>query len=122
MAHDELNLENLELLKVGRHFRLGGQARLVVGRNEGENNLLAQLALTGDYLFNPQKNLAGPTSLARGLINQELISLSSQITSAYTDVQGLDKIEVFYRQVPSDKDYVHQVAYLPKEKFAHLLV
>ena len=93
-----------------------------MGRDEGENNQLAQLAQVGDYLFSPQKNLAGPTSLARGLINQELIFLSSQITFAYTDAVGLEKIEVFYRQVPSVKDNVHQISHLPKEKFAHLSI
>ncbi|MCX5699266.1 MAG: tRNA 4-thiouridine(8) synthase ThiI [Candidatus Omnitrophica bacterium] len=122
LAHDELNLENLELLKVGRHFRLGDNTRLVVGRDEGENRQLAQLAQAGDYLFSPQKDLAGPTSLARGLINQELIFLSSQITSAYTDVVGLEKIGVFYRKLPSAKDFAHQVVYLPKERFTHLFI
>jgi len=122
LAHHELNLENLELLKVGRHFRLADQARLVVGRDEGENRRLAQLALAGDYLFSPQKDLAGPTCLARGLINPELITLSSQITSAYTDVLGLKTIEVLCRKVPEDKDQAHRIACLPKERFVHLLV
>jgi tRNA U34 2-thiouridine synthase MnmA/TrmU len=122
LAHNELNLENLELLKVGRHFRLGANTRLVVGRDEGENNQLAQLAQAGDYLFSPQKDLAGPTCLARGLINRELIFLSSQITSAYTDALGLEKIEVLYRQVPAIKDNVHQITRLPKERFVHLFV
>ena len=122
LAHGELNLENLELLKVGRHFRLGDNTRLVVGRDEGENNQLAQLARQGDYLFSPQKDLAGPTCLARGLINQELIFLSSQITSAYTDALGLEKIEVLYRQIPALKDNVHQISRLPKESFTHLFV
>ena len=122
LAHDELNLDNLELLKVGRHFRLGDHTRLVVGRNEGENKQLAQLAQAGDYLFSPQKNLAGPTALARGLINQELIFLSSQITSAYTDAVGLEKIEILYRQVPSAKDNVHQISLLPKARFERLLI
>lgn len=122
LAHDELSLENLELLKIGRHFRLGKNTRLVVGRDEGENNHLAQLAQAGDCLFSPQKDLAGPTSLARGLVNQEIIFLSSQITSAYTDAMGLEKIEVLYRQVPSVKDSVHQISYLPKERFTHLFI
>ncbi|MDP2928334.1 MAG: tRNA 4-thiouridine(8) synthase ThiI [Candidatus Omnitrophota bacterium] len=122
LAHDELNLENLELLKVGRHFRLGLHTRLVVGRDEGENNQLTQLARTGDYLFSPQKDLAGPTALARGLVNQEIILLSSQITSAYTDALGLEKIGVFYRELPAVKDSLHQVSHLLKEKFVHLLI
>ncbi|MDP3041460.1 MAG: tRNA 4-thiouridine(8) synthase ThiI [Candidatus Omnitrophota bacterium] len=122
LAHDELNLENIELLKVGRHFRLGDNTRLVVGRDEGENNQLARLAQAGDYLFSPQKDLAGPTALARGLINQELIFLSSQITSAYTDAVGLEKIEVFYRQIPAVKDNVQQISPLPKARFTHLFI
>ena len=94
----------------------------MVGRDEGENNQLAQLARAGDYLFTPQKDLAGPTALARGVINRELIFLSSQITSAYTDVLGLEKIGVFYRQLPAVKDNLHQIPHLPKEKFAQLFI
>jgi tRNA-specific 2-thiouridylase len=122
LKHDELNLENLELLKVGRHFRLGGHTRLVVGRDRNENNKLAQLALAGDYLFSPQKDLPGPTALARGRVNQELIFLSSQITSAYTDTLSLEKISVFYRQLPAVRDNQHQVFCQPKEKFTHLFI
>ena len=122
MKHRELNLDNLELLKIGRHFRLSGQARLVVGRDEQENSQLAKLALAGDYLFSPQKNLPGPLCLARGKISRELVRLSSQITSAYTDVLDLKHIDVFCRQVPQSQDYVQQVACLPKARFTHLLI
>jgi tRNA-uridine 2-sulfurtransferase len=122
IAHQELNLDNLELLKVGRHFRIGDNARLVVGRDEGENNLLTQLAKPGDYLFGPQSDLAGPTSLARGLITPELIFLSSEITSAYTDAVGLKEIGVLYRQVPACADNVHRLSPLSKDRFVHLLL
>ena len=122
LAHNELNLDNLELLKVGRHFRLSEHARLVVGRDKGENKQLAGLALTGDYLFSPQQDLAGPTALARGLINQELILLSSQVVSAYTDVLGLERIEVFYRKLPAVKDSLQQVCCRSKERFTHLFI
>ena len=122
LKHGELNLENLELLKLGRHFRLGEHARLVLGRDEGENNKLVQLTQTGDYLFNPQKDLAGPTALARGLVNPELIFLSGQIISSYTDVMDLEKIDVFYRQLPAIKDAQLQIDCLSKENFVHLLI
>ena len=123
LMHNELGLENIELLKIGRHFRLGNDTRLVVGRDKIENKHLEGLARSGDYLFGPQKNLAGPTSLARGLVNPELILLSSQITSAYTDASGSEKeIEVIFRQVPSAKECTHRVACLAKEKFKYLLI
>jgi len=122
LVHKELNLDNLSLLKVGRHFRIGDSTRLVVGRDEGENNLLTQLAKPGDYLLGPQKDLAGPTALARGPITEELIFLSSEITSAYTDAVGLRKIEVFYRQVPAVEDNIQKVACVSKNRFTHLLI
>jgi tRNA U34 2-thiouridine synthase MnmA/TrmU len=122
LCHEELNLDNLELLKVGRHFRLGQKSRLVVGRDKDENILLMQLAKPGDCLFFPQRDLAGPTSLARGLINDELIYLFSQITSAYSDTLGLRNMEVFYRNIPGVEDKVHKIACLPKSRFAHLLI
>lgn len=122
LRHEELNLDNLALLKVGRHFRLKDSSRLVVGRDEGENKLLMQLALPGDYLFFPPKNLAGPTSLARGIITGDLINLSSQITCSYFDSAGLKDAEVSYRHMPEAKEGAHKVACLPKSSFAHLLI
>jgi len=122
LAHQELNLDNLALLNTGRHFRVGEKTRLVVGRNEKENNLLEQLAKPGDYLFSPQKNLAGPSALARGLITTELIFLSSEIVSAYTDVMGLNEIEILYRKVPHVIQTTHKIIHQPKSKFVYLLI
>lgn len=122
LRHEELTLDNLSLLKVGRHLRIEKKARLVVGRDESENRLLIQLARPGDYLFFPQQDLAGPTSLARGLMTEELIYLSSQITSSYSDAIGLKNMEVSYRRIPETGDRVHKVACLPKDRFAHLLI
>ncbi len=122
LKHKELSLDNLKLLKMGRHFRIGKDSRLVVGRDEAENKLLIQLAKPGDYLFSPQSDLAGPTSLARGPMTQELIYLSSQVTSAYSDTSGLERIEIVYRHIPEIKDNIHKVACLQKSKFVHLLI
>ncbi|MDD5409512.1 MAG: tRNA 4-thiouridine(8) synthase ThiI [Candidatus Omnitrophica bacterium] len=122
LQHRELNLDNLALLKVGRHFRLENNSRLVVGRDEGENKLLVQLAVPGDCLFFPPKDLAGPTSLARGLITLDLIHLSSQITCSYSDSAGLKDMEVSYRHIPGTKDNLYKVACLPKSRFVHLLI
>jgi tRNA U34 2-thiouridine synthase MnmA/TrmU len=103
LEHEELSLDNLALLKIGRHLRIANKSRLVVGRDESENRLLAEMAVPGDCLFFPQKDLAGPTALARGAITDQLIYLSSQITAAYSDTFGLVSMEVFYRNVPESE-------------------
>jgi len=122
LDHEELSLDNLALLKIGRHLRIANKSRLVVGRDESENRLLAELAVPGDCLFFPQKDLAGPTGLARGVITEQLIYLSSQITAAYSDTLGLESMEIFYRNVPGSENRMHRIACLPKSRFRHLLI
>ncbi|MDP2938184.1 MAG: hypothetical protein Q8N72_02930, partial [Candidatus Omnitrophota bacterium] len=53
IKYGEFNLENVQLLKIGRHFRLNDTSKLVVGRNEKENERLLNLAREDDYLFMP---------------------------------------------------------------------
>ena len=44
LVHDpDPSLPDLQLLRVGRHFRLGSGCKLIVGRNEEENELLLKL-------------------------------------------------------------------------------
>jgi tRNA U34 2-thiouridine synthase MnmA/TrmU len=122
LAHQELNLDNLELLKIGRHFRLSKDTRFVVGRNESENNQLAQLAKPGDYLFQAQNDLAGPVSLGRGLTDLKLLELCGQITAAYSDTAQAYAIDVFYRRVPSLDEKKQKVFCVPKSNFVNLLL
>lgn len=88
IKHQSLNIRNIELLKIGRHFRLNVAAKLIVGRNEAENTELENLALENDYLFIPDEDLSGPACLGKGEFNDELVQLSCQIVSRYCDLNG----------------------------------
>jgi len=122
LGHGELNLENLELLKVGRHFRIGKNARLAVGRDENENDLLTRLAGPGDYLFHPQDDLAGPFSLARGVFAEDMLDLCSRITASYSDTTGSGDIDVFFRYLPHSEEKARRTRCVPKDNFTHLLI
>lgn len=63
IKRDELNIENLRLLKTGRHFRID-DAKLVVGRDEDENVVLQQIALGTDIVLK-FKDIQGPLALLR---------------------------------------------------------
>lgn len=99
IAHKGLSLENIDLLKVGRHFRLGPGTKLVVGRNEQENNCLSVLARDGDYLFMPHQEAAGPTCLGRGTFDQEKLRLACGIARRYSDLKHGQKAEIFFSRV-----------------------
>ncbi len=108
--YGELNLDNIELLKAGRYFRLGAQAKLIVGRNERENNRLSDLAKEGDYLFFPDEKTAGPTSLGRGRFDDGLIELCCGITCSYCDLNGSGEAEIIYKKSPEDAQRALRVA------------
>lgn len=43
IQYKPLHVKDIELLKIGRHFRLPNGAKLVIGRNEEENNILEKI-------------------------------------------------------------------------------
>ena len=83
---------DIDLLKVGRHFALYEHVKLVVGRNEEENRKIFSMAYPQDYLLNSQ-NCKGPVSLLRFYIDsndefvetEKILDLASRITARYCD-------------------------------------
>ena len=90
------SLEDIELLKLGRHFRLSRNIKLVVGRNKEENEKIKEFFQERDFLFKA-KNLKGPVSLLKGVcqINDGFIDKSCQITARYCDRDEEENEEVF---------------------------
>lgn len=102
IQHQELNLGNVELLKMGRHFRIAAETKLIVGRNAEENNKLLNFAKENDYLFYPDENLAGPTALGRGIFSDDLVKLSCCIVARYCDLNGKKEPLLLYRIIPQE--------------------
>ncbi|MCX5707145.1 MAG: tRNA 4-thiouridine(8) synthase ThiI [Candidatus Omnitrophica bacterium] len=99
ITHKAVSIGNIELLKMGRHFRISLDTKLIVGREERENKEIEGKAREGDYLFMPNDNLAGATALGRGSFNRELIKLSSQITCRYCDLNGAKSEDIIIKKV-----------------------
>lgn len=85
MKYSQFNLENIELLKLGRYFRIDEKCQLIVGRNEQENQRLLNIAREGDVCFLPL-GTTGPSAIARGL-NGNMLSekLCASIVARYCD-------------------------------------
>jgi len=95
MKHGEFDADNMALLSVGRHFRLSEKARLVVGRDEGENNLLESLVKPGDIVFELTDH-EGPTSLLRGETGGDIIKLAAGITAYHTKFRHEASVGINY--------------------------
>jgi tRNA U34 2-thiouridine synthase MnmA/TrmU len=78
------SINDIELLKVGRHFRLTKDAKLVVGRNKDENEVIKALAEDADVIFEA-KDYVGPTCILRGKHDEADIATAASIVLRYSD-------------------------------------
>jgi tRNA U34 2-thiouridine synthase MnmA/TrmU len=110
---------DLELLKWGRHFRLTGGAKAVVGRTERENDAIFALKAPGDHGLNVE-DVPGPLVLVIGEVSEQDLQEAAGLAAAYSDaplgaavrvsVEGGGPVRVIELIVP------------PKERFKDWLI
>ncbi|MEW5766221.1 MAG: hypothetical protein AB1797_01170 [bacterium] len=94
---DELSFNDVELLKIGRHFRPSNSTKIIVGRNKEENDRLLQLVRGEDVIFKVA-DYVGPLVISRGRVNGEIIPLAAGITVRYSDAPAEIPITVSYQR------------------------
>jgi len=92
VRHDPESRE-IKLLKLGRHFRIDKNTKVVVGRNKGENEALTALANDKDILLAPM-SVPGPTVFVSGDYSNKFLELAAEITVAYSDAKVGENISV----------------------------
>lgn len=78
----DYTLRDVELLPIGRHFRLSKSVKVIVGRNEGENQRIELLREPHHYLLYPQ-SFTGPVALVCGEMSQDEMILVGRIIVRY---------------------------------------
>ena len=84
VAYDTFSKEDIDLLKVGRHFRLPDTAKLVLGRNEEENIFLENLNHPKCVPLHLQEPISAPFSLLSKNASEADANLACRIILAYT--------------------------------------
>jgi len=87
MKYSSLSISEIILLKTGRHFRIDEKTKLIVGRNEKENDLLLTCEKEGDIIID-MTDCPGPAAILRGQTDEANIMLGSRITARYADSNG----------------------------------
>jgi len=95
--HGENAIKDIQLLKYGRHFRLKNGVKVVVGRNEEENNILLRFFDKNDILIEVI-GVGSPIVLLKRSKNKEDIKKAAFFCVRYSDAdKGEDvKISVKY--------------------------
>lgn len=93
----DVHTRELELLKLGRHFRFGPHTKLVVGRNKEENELIETLAGKEDILLK-SVSAPGPTAILSHERFENALDLAAAIIAAYSTTGGRDTSDVIITQ------------------------
>jgi len=105
-------INDIDLLKIGRHLRLDEETKLVIGRNKDENEMIKAIALPADVLFEARDHM-GPVSILRGKKADKHIPFASSVTLRYSDAP---KDEQNYVRVIKDKVQDEVIANSAKEE------
>jgi tRNA-specific 2-thiouridylase len=78
-----ISANDIRLLTVGRHFRIDAGVKIVLGRDNSENNVLISLASPGCHLFIPQ-GFPGPVALLHGRPTQDVKQTIGRLIITYS--------------------------------------
>jgi predicted ribosome quality control (RQC) complex YloA/Tae2 family protein len=102
MSHNKLTEHVVSLLKVGRHFRLPLGSKLVIGRNETENESLMRLAEDQDTLLDTISN-PGPIAILQGERASEEEELAARMVARYSDGKSSPAVTVSIKSPEGEK-------------------
>lgn len=110
---------DLELLKYGRHFRLPGGAKAVVGRTQRDNEALETLISPGDFLLKVVQ-YPGPLVLGRGVESEDDLEAAAGLAAAYSDAP--EGAPVTVTAEPGGSDRIFGLTSPGKDRFKPWLV
>jgi len=94
--YNEESIPELQLLHFGRHFRLKSGAKLIVGRDEKENQIIESLAEENDLLIEGV-GFGSPIALLKNSKSPEDIDMSSSICIRYSKKRDEKSVKVSVR-------------------------
>jgi tRNA-specific 2-thiouridylase len=92
---EQVTVEDVYLLKLGRHFRLSDTLKIIVGRHEVDNNIL-QEHLSGKWRAEVRE-YKGPVVLIEGEPSEQQLEQIAQLVVSYTKAKHAERVIVdFY--------------------------
>jgi tRNA U34 2-thiouridine synthase MnmA/TrmU len=88
----EYDLDDIMLLKVGRHIRPRPHFKMIVGREEGENKYLEGYKKQFTYLRSTSHT--GPLVLIDGKVNDDDLELAARLTARFGRGKNADEVTI----------------------------
>jgi tRNA-specific 2-thiouridylase len=87
------SFKDINFLRVGRHFRISPDCKVIVGRKQDENDAILSLAEDGDYTMHVP-GYGSPVTYISGTPDEEHLNIAASLCARYSDAKGLDEVKV----------------------------
>ena len=116
---NELSRRDLDLLKWGRHFRVNHTTKIIVGRDQRDNEALEVLVRPGDVVLKAE-TYPGPLVVIPQARADTDLTLALSLCASYSDAPEGEMVAVRVEGWPGDE--VRFSRREPRERFQELLV
>jgi len=84
--------KEINFLRVGRHFRYSDDYKIIVGRNEGENNVILSMADPDDYTIHIE-DFGSPVTVLPGNSTDDAVELAASLCARYSSARKLPEVK-----------------------------
>ncbi|MFH1892957.1 MAG: hypothetical protein ABIK83_09800 [Candidatus Zixiibacteriota bacterium] len=88
-----IDFNMVNLLRVGRHFRFSPETKVIVGRNEEDNDKIESYKHPSDIVCEA-KETGSPITLLQGSATEESVQFAARTTARYCDQKREDSVRV----------------------------
>ena len=85
--------KDINFLRVGRHFRVAPDCKIIVGRNKEENAAIRALIGPDDYILTVE-GFGSPTTVILGTPTDDAITFAASLCARYSDAKKLPEVKV----------------------------
>ncbi len=85
--------KDINLLRIGRHFRFSSECKIIVGRNKEENDMLISLSDSRDHILKVE-DYGSPITLIAGKATDKVLTLAASLCARYSDAKHLPEVNV----------------------------
>jgi len=96
----EYEMDDIMLLKVGRHIRPAPHYKLIIGREDGENKFLQ--GYKNNYITFKTIDCPGPLTLLDGVASDKDLELAAQISARFSQGRDKDSVTIEARRTNGD--------------------
>jgi tRNA U34 2-thiouridine synthase MnmA/TrmU len=90
---DNPDVVDINLLRLGRHFRVSPESKIIVGRNMEENRSLQSITNRGEYKMHVQ-GYGSPVTIITGSPDGMTLSAAASLCARYSDARDLLEVQV----------------------------